>query len=126
MALGCLDQKIINAARAAEDIVGGVCRESEHENDDENDHSMSIVRQKSCLNGQLAVSPGYPGCLSQTLIPPNMVYNTTPTGSRKQAAAVGTPVRAVTTAEPPVRSIAVTRILVIRPKTMKTMWVTAP
>lgn len=40
----------------------------------------------------------------------------TPTGSRKQAAAVGMPVSVLTTALPPVRSIAVTRILVIKPK----------
>jgi hypothetical protein len=33
------------------------------------------------------------------------------TGSKKQAAGVGTPVRDVTTAEPPVRSIAVTLFL---------------
>jgi hypothetical protein len=34
-------------------------------------------------------------------MPPNMVYKTTPIGRRKQAAAVGMPVKAVTTAEPP-------------------------
>ncbi len=60
------------------------------------------------------------------LIPTNMVYNTTPIGSRKHAAAVGTPVREVTTADPPVSSIAVTRILVIRPKTMYTPCVAGP
>jgi hypothetical protein len=69
-----------------------------------------------------------------------MVYMTTPTGRRKQAAAVGTPVRDVTTAEPPVSNIAVTfedpldskqqlnqrglrrhtKILVMRPKTVNT------
>ena len=37
-------------------------------------------------------------------MPPIMVYMTTPTGSRKHAAAVGMPVKEVTTAEPPVRS----------------------
>lgn len=36
-------------------------------------------------------------------------------------AAVGIPVKEDTTAEPPVKSIAVTRILVINPKTVKTM-----
>lgn len=41
-------------------------------------------------------------------MPPAIVYITTPTGNRKQAAAVGMPVRAVTTAEPPVSSMAVT------------------
>jgi hypothetical protein len=54
------------------------------------------------------------------LIPPNMVYRMTPKGSRKQAAAVGMPVRVETTAEPPVNNMAVTRILVMRPKTVKT------
>ena len=39
-------------------------------------------------------------------------------GSRKQAAAVGIPVRSLTTAEPPVSNMAVTRILVIKPKVM--------
>jgi hypothetical protein len=47
-----------------------------------------------------------------------MVYTTTPSGSRKQAAAVGTPVKEVMTADPPVNSIAVTRIFVNRPKVM--------
>ena len=50
-----------------------------------------------------------------------IVYNTTPTGSKKQAAAVGTPVRLLATALPPVNSMAVTRMLVMRPKTMKTI-----
>jgi len=50
--------------------------------------------------------------------PPNIVYNTTPTGSRKQAAAVGTPVRDEATAEPPVSNMAVTRMFVMRPKVM--------
>jgi hypothetical protein len=49
-----------------------------------------------------------------------MVYRMTPKGSRKQAAAVGMPVRVETTAEPPVNNMAVTRILVMRPKTVKT------
>jgi hypothetical protein len=51
-------------------------------------------------------------------MPPNMVYSTTPMGKRKQAAAVGTPVREVTTAEPPANNIAVTSTLVIKPKVM--------
>ena len=55
------------------------------------------------------------------LIPPNMVYKMTPSGNKKQAAGVGIPVSAETTAEPPVNSIAVTKILVIKPKTMKTI-----
>ena len=55
------------------------------------------------------------------LIPPNMVYMTTPNGSKKQAAAVGIPVKEVTTAEPPVNNMAVTRMLVIKPKTVKVM-----
>jgi hypothetical protein len=54
------------------------------------------------------------------LIPPNIVYITTPNGSRKQAAGVGIPVRLDTTAEPPVNNMAVTRMLVINPKTVKT------
>ena len=33
-------------------------------------------------------------------MPPNMVYSTMPTGTRKHAAAVGTPVSDVTTADP--------------------------
>lgn len=36
------------------------------------------------------------------------------------------PVRAVTTAEPPVNNMAVTRMLVINPKTMKTRWAGVP
>ena len=52
------------------------------------------------------------------LIPPNMVYTTTPNGRRKQAAAVGTPVRELITADPPVSSIAVTRMFVNRPNVM--------
>ena len=35
------------------------------------------------------------------LIPPNIVYKTTPIGSKKQAAAVGIPVKVLTTADPP-------------------------
>jgi hypothetical protein len=52
------------------------------------------------------------------LMPPNMVYTTTPRGRRKQAAAVGTPVSAEMTADPPVSNMAVTKILVKRPKVM--------
>ena len=59
-------------------------------------------------------------------IPPNMVYMTTPNGSRKQAAGVGIPVRELTTAEPPVNNMAVTRMFVINPKTVKTMWALMP
>ena len=39
-----------------------------------------------------------------------LVYSTTPMGSRKQAAAVGTPVKLVTTADPPVSNMEVTKI----------------
>jgi hypothetical protein len=60
------------------------------------------------------------------LIPPNMVYKTTPSGRRKQAAGVGMPVKAVTTADPPVNSIAVTRMLVIKPKMMNVICVGVP
>lgn len=60
------------------------------------------------------------------LMPPNMVYSTTPTGSRKHPAAVGTPQREVATADPPVKSIAVTRILVMTPNVMYTPCVTGP
>jgi hypothetical protein len=55
-----------------------------------------------------------------------IVYIITPNGSRKQAAGVGTPVRAVKAALPPVRSIAVTRMFVINPKTVKTKCVSLP
>lgn len=55
-----------------------------------------------------------------------MVYKTTPRGNRKQAASVGMPVRDVTTAEPPTTSIKVTRMLVNRPKQMKTQCVKRP
>jgi len=55
-----------------------------------------------------------------------MVYKMTPKGSKKQAAGVGIPVRVETTAEPPVNSIAVTRMLVMRPKTVKTKWAGVP
>jgi hypothetical protein len=47
-------------------------------------------------------------------------------GSRKQAAAVGTPLKELATAEPPVSSIAVTRMLVMRPKVRYTACVTTP
>ena len=60
------------------------------------------------------------------LIPPNIVYITTPSGSKKQAAGVGIPVRDETTAEPPVSNIDVTRMLVIKPKTVNTMWALTP
>jgi hypothetical protein len=50
--------------------------------------------------------------------PPNIVYRTTPRGSKKQAAAVCMPVSDVTTADPPVNSIAVTRMFVNKPKQM--------
>ena len=59
-------------------------------------------------------------------MPPNMVYRMTPRGSKKQAAAVGIPVSDDTTADPPVNSIAVTRMLVISPNTVKTAWVVVP
>lgn len=59
-------------------------------------------------------------------MPPNIVYKMTPSGSKKQAAGVGIPVNEFTTAEPPVNNIAVTRMLVIKPKTMKTIWVIVP
>ena len=41
-------------------------------------------------------------------------------------AGVGMPVSDETTAEPPVSSIAVTKILVIKPKTVNTMCATVP
>ena len=50
----------------------------------------------------------------------------TPRGSRKHAAGVGIPVRLETTAEPPVNNIAVTRMLVMRPNTVKTKWADVP
>jgi hypothetical protein len=46
--------------------------------------------------------------------------------SSDAALTVGTPVSDSTTAEPPVSNIAVTKILVMRPKVMKTPWVAAP
>jgi hypothetical protein len=64
--------------------------------------------------------------MNVALIPPKRVYSTTPMGRRKQAAAVCTPVRDVMTAEPPVSSMAVTRMLVMRQKTMKTICTTVP
>jgi len=42
------------------------------------------------------------------LMPPKRVYRTTPTGKRKHAAAVGIPVKELTTALPPVNNMAVT------------------
>jgi hypothetical protein len=51
---------------------------------------------------------------------------TTPSGKRKQAAAVGTPVREEMTADPPVSNMAVTRMLVKRPNVMYTKWVAVP
>lgn len=59
-------------------------------------------------------------------MPPNIVYKMTPRGSRKHAAGVGIPVRLETTAEPPVNNIAVTRMLVMRPNTVKTKWADVP
>lgn len=47
-------------------------------------------------------------------------------GSRKQEATVLTPVIVDNTAEPPVRSIAVTRMFVIRQNTMKTQCTYGP
>lgn len=47
-------------------------------------------------------------------------------GRRKQAAAVGIPVKSLTTAEPPASNIAVTKMLVTRPKVMNTACVTTP
>jgi hypothetical protein len=55
-----------------------------------------------------------------------MVYITTPNGSRKQAAGVGIPVREETTADPPVNNMAVTKILVIKPNTVKVMCAYVP
>jgi hypothetical protein len=55
-----------------------------------------------------------------------MVYITTPRGSRKQAAAVGIPVIELATAEPPARSMADTRMFVIRQKTIYTTCVKRP
>ena len=54
------------------------------------------------------------------------MYKTTPKGNRKHAAAVCMPVSDVTTADPPVKSMAVTRMLVNKPKQMKTKWVSRP
>lgn len=59
-------------------------------------------------------------------MPPNVVYTITPRGNKKQAAGVGIPVRLDTTADPPVNNMAVTRMLVIRPKTVKTRWAGVP
>jgi hypothetical protein len=50
----------------------------------------------------------------------------TPNGRRKQAAGVGMPVRAENAADPPVKSIAVTKMFVKRPKTVKTRWAAVP
>lgn len=44
----------------------------------------------------------------------------TPIGSKKQAATVLMPVRELMTAAPPVKSMAVTRMFVMMPKTAKT------
>ena len=64
---------------------------------------MHIVSEKRCLfhvSNFIQKFQRLEGC-NLTLIPPAIVYKTTPTGRRKQAAAVGIPVREVTTAEPP-------------------------
>lgn len=50
----------------------------------------------------------------------------TPIGSKKQAATVFIPVKELMTAAPPVNNIAVTRMLVMIPKTAKTIWVVVP
>jgi len=50
----------------------------------------------------------------------------TPNGKRKHAAAVGMPVKEEITADPPVSNMAVTRMLVKRPNTAKTMCAAVP
>ena len=50
----------------------------------------------------------------------------TPTGSRKQAAAVGIPVRECTTAEPPVSNMDVTKTFVMRANVINTKCVYIP
>ena len=68
--------------------------------DDKNHHRMDIVCQESCC---ISPQPSHMYHVSAALplMPPAMVYATTPTGNKKQAAAVGIPVKDVTTAEPP-------------------------
>lgn len=60
------------------------------------------------------------------LMPPKSVKTTIPRGNRKTVAAVGTPVKFSITAAPPVKSMAVTRMLVKQQKTMKTPCVAPP
>ena len=50
----------------------------------------------------------------------------TPSGSRKHAAGVEIPVKAVNAEDPPVKSMAVTKMFVKRPKVTKTKCVVMP
>jgi hypothetical protein len=107
-------------------------------------HNLSYS-QEGCLDTTKpgrecqSISCFVPACRKEKT---NIVYIITPRGSRKQAAGVGTPskvslgqrsnnlkylpVSALKAALPPVKSIAVTRILVINPNTVKTKWVVMP
>lgn len=58
--------------------------------------------------------------------PPASVYTITPSGIRKLAAKMFTPVSALTTAEPPRSNMAVTRMFVMKQKTRKTICAGVP
>jgi hypothetical protein len=142
--LGRLEKQIVDFARRAKHIVGGVSTEGEDEDNHQYNHSVNVVwlagqynedHEEHCMrlygiiltcDGRIlpvknvALIPGDSALATrrggwERDLPPNIVYNTTPTGSRKQAAAVGTPVRDEATAEPPASNMAVTRMFVIRP-----------
>ena len=77
------------------------------EDNNEDHHGVHIISEECCLFHVSTLIHSFErlrGCIF-TLIPPAIVYKTTPTGRRKQAAAVGIPVRDVTTAEPPETNI---------------------
>ena len=67
---------------------------------------MDVICQECCLD---ASKPTVVSVMQlESREKTYMVYSTTPIGSKKQAAAVGTPVRLDATALPPVNNIAVT------------------
>ena len=119
MVSGGLYKKVVDLARTAKILVRRISGKCKDQDDHQNHDGMYVIREEA----KLCFSVCELEVMQLTyvaLIPPKIVYRTTPTGRRKQAAAVGIPVSEVTTAEPPVNSMAVTKILVMRPKTVNT------
>lgn len=119
MICGSLYQKVEDGLGRAENIAGCVGDEGEDDDNYQEDECMHL----NCIR---RFPENWKILLTQSvrkvaLIPPNIVYIATPNGNKKQAAAVGIPVKEFTTAEPPVNSMAVTRMFVIKPKTVNVM-----